>query len=56
MTAHQFASRKLGAGGFRDIDFGCEKVSDVYGPAAAGTHFAPAGMGMHNSKKATVRA
>ena len=63
MTAHQFALRKLGVGGLRlcDVDLGCEnlgckRVSDVYGPAAAGTHYVPAGMGMHDSKKATVRA
>jgi hypothetical protein len=58
MTAHQFALRKLGADGFRlcNIGLGCKRVSDVYGPAAAGTHYAPAGMGMHDSKKATVRA
>jgi hypothetical protein len=58
MTAHLFALRKLGADGpgLCDIDLGCKRVSDVYGPAAAGTHDAPAGMGMHDSKKATVRA
>jgi hypothetical protein len=62
MTAHQFALRKLGADGLRicDIDlgcegFGCKRISDVYGPDAEGND-APAGMGMHDSKKATVRA
>jgi hypothetical protein len=68
MTAHQFALRKLGADGLRicDIDlgykdlgykdFGCKRISDVYGIAATGTVYARAGMGMHESKKATVRA
>jgi hypothetical protein len=58
MTAHQFALRKLGAGGLGlcDTGLGCKRVSDVYGPAAAGTHYVSAGMGMHDSKKATVRA
>ena len=63
MTAHQFALRKLGADGLPvcDIDlgckdFGCKRISDVYGIAAMGTLYAPAGMGMHDSKKATVRA
>jgi hypothetical protein len=73
MTAHQFALRKLGAGGLRicDIDlgckdlgckdlgckdFGCKRISDVYGITATGTVYAQAGMGMHDSKKATVRA
>ena len=68
MTAHQFALRKLGADGLRicDIDlvckdlvckdFGCKRISDVYGITATGTVYARAGMGMHDSKKATVRA
>ena len=63
MTAHQFALRKLGADGLRicDIDlgckdFGCKRISDVYGITATGTVYAQAGMGMHDSKKATVRA
>jgi hypothetical protein len=63
MTAHQFALRKLGADGLRicDIDpgcedFGCKRISDVYGIAVTGTLYVPAGMGMHDSKKATVRA
>ena len=64
MTAHQFALRKLGADGLRicDIDLGCKdfggkRISDVYGIAAiTGTLCASAGMGMHDSKKATVRA
>jgi hypothetical protein len=37
-------------------DFGCKRISDVYGIAATGTVYARAGMGMHDSKKATVRA
>jgi hypothetical protein len=58
MTAHQFALRKLGADGLRvcDIDLGCERISDVYGSATAGTHYASAKMGMLDGKKATVRA
>ena len=63
MTAHPFALRKLGADGLPtcDIDlgredFGCKRISDVYGVAATGTPYVPAGMGMHDSKKATVRA
>jgi hypothetical protein len=63
MTARQFALRKLGADGLRisDIglgckDFGCKRISDVYGIAVTGTLYVPAGMEMHDSKKATVRA
>jgi hypothetical protein len=63
MTAHQFALRKLGADGPStcDIDpgcddFGCKRISDVYGVAATGALYGPAGMEMHDSKKATVRA
>jgi len=63
MTAHQFALRKLGADGLPtcDIDLGREdfrrkRISDVYGIAATGALYVPAGMGMHDSKKATVRA
>jgi hypothetical protein len=48
--------KDLGYKGLGYKDFGCKRISDVYGIAATGTVYARAGMGMHDSKKATVRA
>jgi hypothetical protein len=58
LTAHQFALRKLGADGLPVfiIDLDCKGISDVYGSATAGTHYASAVMGMLDSEKATVHA